>query len=291
MKMSRRASSYRSLRGQRFTFSRNTWLAADHLLLIKSRLFREYYARIYWTDIQAVLLYSLHRPRGFMFGFELLCVLAAAISAPFVNLVSGSVFGALFVAYYTCWRLTRPNWACQVSTKISTNRFPLAATLASSRRIVEQIKTQALSAQESEPLTTHGVFIGQGNESERKPSKFIVHILTFTLGLFTPLHTAVLAIYVVPLVALYFFERDFHFPFAIRSATVMSQILAALQILGWLASLKYPLLIANSHLFRPDWEFNGLRILFNLFGLAAIYQQSVDRSKYQPQSSTVLGLS
>jgi hypothetical protein len=296
--MAKKTALYRPLAGSGFqSGGRRLWQAVDHLLLIKVRVFRETYARVYWTDIQAALLYPLARPRGPMLVFEAFCLLAVAVSAPLTGVLRGSVLAALFLVSYASWRLTRPNWACQVSTRISTQRFPLANAFAASRRIFEDIKARAISAQSSAPGETivhaHARFSAGQHTQEPARAKVAVYALAFALGLFAPLNEVILVIYYVALAALLFLRRDFEFPFAITAAAVMSQILGALQLVYWLASLRYPLAFVAGYQYqlRISWEFHILRVLFSLFGIAAIYQRSVEYSRYQPKGSTVLGLS
>lgn len=285
---------YRPLRKRRsFTFLRTrTWLASDHLLVISDRFFRENYSRIYWTDVHAILLYSIPRPRGFMLAFEILCMVAVPVSASIMNVVWGSAFAALFVFAYVCWRLMQPNWACQISTKLSSHRFPLGATRNASRRLIEDLKSRVRSLQPSaaEIERPRETVVGDRFGAERRSPTVAVHVIAFVLGLLAPLSSVVLLLSYSALTAVFFFQRDFQFPVAVRSATVMSQLLALFQIV-WFFSLRFDVSLSEYSSFPPAWEFHILRLLFSLFGIAAAYEQSLQNSGYQPTRSSVLGLS
>ncbi len=285
---------YRPVRKRRwFALGRVlAWVASDHLLVVSDRIFREIYFRIYWTDMQTMLLYSLPRPVGLMLGFEILCVAAAAVSAPMISLLWGSVFAAVFVSTYASWRLMQPNWACQISTELSTHRFALEATLKASRRIIEDLNTRVQAVQgllpevESRPQTS---IPGRDGAKRRDPT-LAVHVIAFVLGLLTPLSSALLVLYYGALIAVLFVQRDFQFPLAVRSATLMSHLLALFQ-LAWFFWLRFSLAVSWYLHFPTVWEFHVLRLLFSLFGLAAVYQNSLQSSRYQLKRSSVLGLS
>lgn len=276
-----------------FAFSRNrTWLAADHLLVISDRLFRENYSRIYWSDMHAILLYSLRRPRRFMLAFEILCMVAVQVSASILNILWGSLFATLFILAYASWRLIQPNWACQISTRLSSYRFPLRATHNASTRIIEDLKTRVQSVQGSvsELESLHEIYVGDPYGAARRSPTLAVHVIAFVLGILTPLSGVLLALYYGALVALFFFQRDFEFPLAVRSATLMSHLLALCQIV-WFFWVRFDVAASGDFHFPLVWEFHILRLLFSVFGIAAVYQESLQSSRYQPKSSSVLGLS
>ncbi len=298
--MAKSTTVYRPASGQRpFPGGRcKMWLARDHVLAIKDRAFREIYARIYWNDVQAILLYSLDHPRRFMLAFEIACVLAAAVSAPLlVSAFWGSIYAGVFVAWYGLWRLTRPNWACEISTRLSAYRFPLRPSLSSSRRVVEELKGRVESTQLPYPAdssvveTTGTAFLGNQAGAALQEPVLVWHAITFALGLLAPLTKVILVAYYGLLVLLYFRQQDFEFPFAIRAAAVMSQILALLQISFWLLYFQLPFLVIGARRLPFNMEFSVLTILFSLFGIAAIYHRSLQQSKHQTRSTSLLGLS
>ena len=297
--MSQQVAIYRSAdnrRWLRLTRS-NIWLAPDHLLLISNRLFRENYARIYWSDIETMVVYSLPHPRGSMLAIEILCLLAAAVCGLLVNARWGITFAVLFLLPYLIWRFTRPYYACQITTKLSTYRFPLLPTLAGSKRIVADLKTRTELAQSSlidsspSEAINGSLRVEDRNQASRKPPMLVPYIATFGLGLLGSLSKVILGIYFIPLISLFFLPRNFEFPFNVRAAAVMSQILGALQIAWWLILLRYPLAVQVGVLIHPGWEFHILRILFSLFGVLAVFERSLDHSRYQARRQTVLGLS
>lgn len=260
------------------------WFAPDHVLVIRDHAFREIYARIYWTDMRALLLYSLDRPRGFMLALEIGCLLAVVVSAPLLlNLVWGSAIAAVFVGLYSLWRFTRPNWACEIATRLSAYRFPLRPTIAASRRIVDELKRRAEAAQEAvtEDIGARPDLLASGRRAPMKKQRSLVwHGIAFGLGLLTPLTVILLVVYYVFLVVIYFVQQDFEFPLTIRAAAVMSQILAVLHVVTWLPALRV----------SGQPEFHLLTVLFSLFGIAAIYQRSLRPSIHEPRGTSVLGL-
>lgn len=294
--MSRHSEIYRPLVAKKFRLRRSKlWVADDHLLVIIDKFLRETYARLYWNDIQSIVFYSLRRPGGLMLALEGLCV-GATFGWLYFNLLWGSLYTFIFLAIYLPWRLTRSNWACQVSTRLSTHRFLLERTRSASQHIVEEIDNQARAAQTSESETVTAiaaetVFIGDRNVAERKRSRLFLYALTFILGLFTPLHNVVLAIYCLPLAALLFIQRPLDFPFSVRAAIVLSQMLTAFQLLwGILFFLRSYTILHLTTFTHTRWS-DALRVLFSLFGIAAIYQQSLEYPRESRKSSNILGLS
>ncbi len=276
-----------------FTLRRTrTWLASDHLLVISDRFFRENYSRIYWIDVHAVLLYSIPHPRGFMLAFEILCMVTAQVSASIMNIVWGSAFAALFVFAYASWRLMQPSWACQISTRLSSHRFPLGATRNTATRIIEDLKSRVRSVQESvaEIESPRETFVGDPFGAERESPTVAMHVIAFVLGLLTPLSSVVLLLYYCALIAAFFFQRDFQFPVAVRSAALMSQLLALFQIVSFFW-FRFEPASSGYCTFPLAWEFHILTLLFSVFGIAAAYQESLQSFGYQSKNPSVLGLS
>ena len=294
--MTRRPRLYQPLPGPRawlFTRSR-IWCATDHLLLINDQLLQETYVRVYWTDVEAILLYSLSRPAGFLLALEWFCLIAVLVSAPLVNLLSGTIFALVFAASYAIWRLTRAYFACQITTRLSTHRFPLRPTLTSSRKIINHLKSRVESAQASfvENSLDGTLVLPQHKPPSRRRSPLIIPAIVFALGLFAPLSGIVLAVYILALLTLFLFQRRFDFPFSVRSAAVLSDILVVLQLVWWIDLLRgHSLAVAPAAHLRPDWVFHILRTIFSLFGIAAIYERSLGQSRNGSNRPTVLGLS
>lgn len=272
------------------------WSADDHLLIVESRALTEHYTRLYWADIQTIVLYALGGRTAMLTILEVVCVLAAIVPLVLWRLPWSFVPAVLFAVFYASWRFTRPSWACQVATRINSKRFAVPGTLVACRRVLNELKNRAASAQgmASEEMTAppDGVVttsqMGHGRTGRKEPI-FTVHVIAFVLGLLSSFHGLFFVLYCIMLTVAYFVQRDFEFPPVVRSAAVMNQILAALQIGYWI--------FANAlHFFATSfpfghWQFGLPRVLASLYGIAAIYWASVERAKPQQKPSTVLGLS
>lgn len=284
-------------------FSKNSWFdlgrtrvwqAADHLLLVENRFFSEYYTRLYWTDMQAILLYSLGTRSPILLGLEGVCVAALLAALLLWRLPWVFLPALLFVLAYALWRFARPHWACQIATRISTRQFALPGTLIACRRVVDGIKQNATSAQGMLPEASseQPTAVRRLGSIPRQPV-LAIHVIAFVLGILSPWSVFLFALYCATLIAAYFLQQDFRFPFAVRSAAAMSQILAVLQIAFW------GFAISRESAMRPfmlpfafeHWQFALPRIAFSLYGIAAVYWGSMQISKPQQKSSTVLGLS
>jgi hypothetical protein len=271
------------------------WRADDHLLIVESRALTEYYTRLYWADVQTILLYGLGGHSGVLTAFEIICVLAAIVPLIVWRLPWTFAPAVLFAVFYATWRLTRPSWGCQIITKTNAKRFRIPGTLVAGRQVLNELKNHAASAQgmASEQMTTprDGVVttsqLRQGRALRKEPI-FAVHVIAFVLGLLSSFHGLFFALYCIMLTVAYFVQQDFEFPPVVRSAAVMNQILAALQLGYWIFATALHLFVTR--LPHGHWQFGLSRILASLYGIAAIYWGSVERAKPQRKSSTVLGL-
>jgi hypothetical protein len=298
--MSKREQLYRPLNGSRWFYHGpvRSWKAAGHLLLVENRFFSEDYTRLFWADIETVLLYRLHSRSSLLLGFEIVCVLAVA--APILFWIRGwtLALGLLFILIYGIWRLARPQWACEVATRTSVKQFAIPGTAASSRRVVDEIKNSVIHVQGALPET--------GPDSPAFPSPppaptssrplprqpvLAVHVIAFVLGILSPFSVFLFAVYCGMLVAAWFAQRDFRFPFAVRSAAIMSQIFAFLRIAAWIlvhSGIRSDLTpVVFNH-----WQFGLPQVLFSLYGIAALYWRSIELARpRQKTGATVLGLS
>jgi hypothetical protein len=270
------------------------WRAADHLLLVEDRFFTEHYTRLFWAEIQTVLLYQLHSPSSFLRASEIICL--CAVLAPLLLWKSGwPDFAAVaFLPCYALWRFRRPHWACEFATRLNVKRFAIPGALSSCRRLLDEIKISITQIQgalpdapdPAAPATPPPVY--RSIALPRQPV-LAVHVIAFVLGLLSPFSRIAFVLYCIALIVAWFFQRDLAFPFAVRSASVMSQIFAALQIVVWTLS--------NSGIsgLRPvpfnHWQFGLPRVLFSLYGIAAVFQRSLELVKPSQQRSAVLGLS
>lgn len=280
------------------------WRADDHLLIVETRSLREHYTRFYWADIQSILLYGLNGSTSVLTALEVVCVLAAM--APFLALWKlpwAFVPAVLFVGFYAFWRLARPHRACQVATRTNNKRFAIPGTLVACRRVVDELRQSAQTAQNmlsEQTMANNAVvtssstlrqrsFLPLRQGSLRKEPILAIHVIAFVLGLLGSLNIALFVLYCVFLTLAYFFEQDFEFPLTVRSAAVMSQMLAGMQLAFWILArtrLSYEMKVPFEH-----WQFGLPRILISLYGIAAVYWVAMQRTRPQRKVSTVLGLS
>jgi hypothetical protein len=272
------------------------WRADDHLLIVESRSFTEYYTRLYWADITMILLYGLGGHSGMLTVFEIGCALAAVVPLIVWRMPWAFVPAALFAVFYPIWRFTRPSWACQVATRINSKRFAIPGTLVACRRLLNDLKNHAASAQGMASEQTTEPVEGllppspmRDSRLWRKEPIFAVHVIAFVLGLLSPFNVFFFVLYSILLAVAYFLQQDFEFPLAVRSAAVMSQILVALQVAFWVFANTRHLFVTRFQL--DHWQFALPRILMSLYGIAAIYLASMERAKPQRKAPTVLGLS
>jgi hypothetical protein len=270
------------------------WRAADHLLLVEDRFFTEHYTRLFWADIQTVLLYQLHSPNSFLLASEIACL--CAVLAPLLLWKSGwPDFAAIaFLLCYALWRFRRPQWACEFATRLNVKRFAVPGALPSCRRLLEEIKSSITQVQGALPDAEDSAAAASPPPVYRpialaRQPVLAVHVIAFVLGLLSPFSKVVFALYCIALIVAWFFQRDFTFPFAVRSASVMSQIFAALQIVVWtLSNSRIPGLLPLPF---NHWQFGLPRVLFSLYGIAAVFQRSLELAKPPQQKTAVLGLS
>lgn len=211
--------TYRRLGGRRWLRwqSDDGWLAADHLLVVKTRFFSEQYVRVYWNDVQALLLYRLAHNSGLMLGAEVVVVAAAAAVAYVQNRFEAMALAFCYVTLYLAWRLTRRNYGVELTTRTADVRIPLTTFRSSARLLVDQLQQavekvqgrlaaewEALAAtdkRDSEPDAAGAIegpvrpepvminIIVSGGERPRKPI-LVLHGIVFALGLTTWLFTS-----------------------------------------------------------------------------------------------------
>jgi len=247
-------AKYRRLKTRLVPFLRvAVWTAADHLLFIRNRFFDEQYTRLYWADIQAILLYPLRPPGILLLVAEILCVVLIVGTAPLANHLWGAAFAVVFAVWYGFWRLIQPAWACEISTKTSSVRFPLSPSLHQSRHVLNHLRSHTTTESQTEPRPP-----GSG--------RVALHIAAFAMGAISPVGTALSILYYLLLGLAFFFQQRFDFPFFVRSAAVMSQIFAILQLALWILSRQLlPGLFSQFN----HWEFQVGRAVISLYGLWA----------------------
>lgn len=281
------------------------WRATDHLLLVENRFFTEHYTRLFWNDMQAVLLYRLRASNAVLLALEILCALVV-LSLAFPRGLGSPpaerwlmAFALLFVLLYAAWRLPRPLWACQVSTRTNVKQFPLPGNAAACRRVLDEIKNSITQIQGSLPETPPDsaaslpslALASQPAHSVPKQPVLAIHVIAFVLGIVSPFSPALFVLYCLVLIPAWLLQRDFRFPFAVRSAAVMSQIFAPLRIALWIlvSSRVRPSL---APLAFDDFRFGLPTVLFSIYGIAAVYWVSIQLTRpRQKTGATVLGLS
>ena len=293
-----------------------TWLADDHLLLVSIKFFNEEYTRLYWADIQMLMLYQLERSSPFMLVFEWLCIVA-----PLVGFLSfGSQFrgpGAwsaaisalVFALAYASWRFTRPAWACRITTKTNEARIPIGRTLIRARAIFADLQSRVALAQpgaQTESAMELLSGIADNRSVVRKPPFLVLHGLTFGIGLVaavcvaiqTPTFRVLGGIFAfflyLGLVAVYFVQQDLEFPFAVKTAAIMSQIAAFASLAGTLVLFLFFPALASFYLKAPMRVIVGSvsLMLRCFFGIVAIFALTATRQEptARPVRRGMLGL-
>lgn len=300
--------TYRRLGGRRWLRwqSDDGWLAADHLLFVRTRFFSEQYTRLYWNDVQALLLYRLAQNTGLMLGAEIVCVLAAVTVAFVQNRFEVMALAFCYVVLYAAWRLTRRNYALEMTTRTAGVRIPLAMFQRSARRLADQSRRAVEGVQGrlasppdlpivvTEPaIAEHSAVTVKHSGRTRRPI-LVVHGIVFGLGLATWLFIsgtvpsdpywiaigALLSIlFYAGLIAMFFLQQDPEFPFAVRSAAVMNlalQVAVLGPVLALGARLSFQAVNAAMVVLSPPMTL--LRLLACLFGLMGIYKNSLDEA-------------
>lgn len=302
--------TYQPLGGRRWLRwqSDNAWLAADHLLFVRTRFFSERYTRLYWNDIQALLLYRFAHNTGLMLAAEVACILAAVTVAFVQRRFEVTVVAFCYVAFYAAWRLTRRNYGVQVLTRTATARVPLtvfqgsAQTLAGQlQREVEGVQGHLAPAQEvstgkadssAEPAVVEQAVatVKPAGGNRAKPT-LVLHGIVFGLGLTTwpfasggglsdpywvPVGILLSIFFYGGVIAASFLQQDPEFPFAVRSAAVMNLALLGAMAGALIARLN-PMGITVT-MATLELPVALLQVFACLFGLMGIYKSSLDEA-------------
>jgi len=143
---------YRKLPGRRRGIGTGSslWLAPDHLLLVRTRLFREEYKRFYLRDIQAIAMANYPR---FYVSTRSLAMLLAWLSAwlfwtvmpPGFAIVWWAVFAIMvgvwlvFSFFFSC--------RCRLYTAVSNDALPSLYRTWTARKFLEQVRPRIEEAQ------------------------------------------------------------------------------------------------------------------------------------------------
>jgi hypothetical protein len=147
---------YRKLPGRRRGIIRGSsvWLAADHVLLVKSLKFREEYKRYYLRDIQAIAIATAPRFHISMRSLILalvwvfVCAVAAAAERPsgahltiylWIVAVLLTVTWAIVSAAFSC--------RCRVYTAVSSDELPSVYRSWTARRFVAELEPHIAAVQ------------------------------------------------------------------------------------------------------------------------------------------------
>ena len=295
---------------------KRAWLTDDHLLVISPGFLNERYTRLYWGDIQAILLYALEQPNRWFLAGESVCALAPVAAAVWWTWQEHAfrfptllIVAVLFEVIYGWWRVTRFRWACVITTKTSGARLPLSVSLSSAQKAAAELTNRVHAVQGTLDRTRDvpsELITSQRPPFPSKKPTLVLHAVVFALGAlqlvsrgswqnpsYTVFRSALGVLYFSGLVCLYFFQRDFEFPFAVRSAAVMSQIMEFLWngvVLGGSAAG----LAGNSFLFSGVGGANiavGIvQMLFSLCGLIALNAWSLGRAEAKRPQSSIFNL-
>ncbi len=141
------------------------WIAADHVLIVRTRFFNERYLRLYWADIAALLFFPVARNRGITLIGELICLLVAPILLLFANGITSivaplngrvmlptsriacSTLVVSSIVLYAIWRSTRRRWNAGLVTLSGQAIIPLAFTRSRSAQYVDQLRQNVEAAQ------------------------------------------------------------------------------------------------------------------------------------------------
>ncbi len=299
-------TKYRRLGGRRWLRwqSDDGWLAPDHLLFVRTRFFSEQYTRLYWNDIQALLLYRFAQNTGLILAMEVLVVLAAVAVAMVQSRFAVTVAALSYVVLYAAWRLTRRNWGVQVLTRTVAVRIPLTMRHNAARRLADELRQEIESAQ-GPPSPSQEARVESNAEAVIEPAAaprvvliadtrrspiLVLHGIVFALGLTSWLFASrgllsdpywkaigvlLFVVFLGGLLAMFFLQQAPEFPFAVRSATVMNASLQASMLIAALA-LNSANITATVSVLSPPIAL--LQMLACLFGLMGIYKNSLDRS-------------
>ncbi|MGC2661747.1 MAG: hypothetical protein WA324_27635 [Bryobacteraceae bacterium] len=295
----------------------SAWLEADHLLVVSTRFFGESYMRLYRGDIEAIVLYSLHRNRDAVFLLEWVCALVPSLfcfylwwtHASYLSEWRGArvlIPGFVFLVAYAVWRLAQPNWACLVSTRTSRAGLVLGRTAAQAQRKFAELVAWIAEPQQSlnVPLSVEPRRVDIQDPNAPKPYTQAVHGGAFACGMLgwillatrSPyllgLASLALMAYYILLAAAYTVQNTFGFPFPVKSAAVMSQIAALVCLVTFLSAT--PWVSGSFYLFLQGQHlamFAGISaVTFGLYGLIAMILATSEITSPGAASRSVLGL-
>jgi hypothetical protein len=143
---------YRRLPGQGrgLVHRASVWLGDDHLLLVKSAVFREEYKRYYLRDVQAIAVADAPRfhisSRAVAIGALWLLAMAAVIpnylrAAPYLWVIAATLVAAWIFVSATC------SCRCRIYTAVSSDELPSLYRTWTARRFLAAVEPKIAEAQ------------------------------------------------------------------------------------------------------------------------------------------------
>ena len=146
---------YRRLPGRKMGIARcpSAWIAADHILLIGGSRFQETYQRVWFTDLQAVLIrrkprFVMQWPYLFLVPFTLWALVPTLI--PSLRTQLALPLGLSLVAVLAI-ALLSVRYGCylDLATAVGNIRVPSVGFTFTARRFAEKITSAVISAQQA----------------------------------------------------------------------------------------------------------------------------------------------
>ncbi len=150
--MPRRAKEYERLPGRRrrWTGSTRLWLGRDHLLIVLLQGFTETYRRLYFRDIQSIIVRQTKRTRALaiLFGFATLNLAAtqALGAGPVLRAFWGFLSALLYGVFALHW-LRGPTCVCHLRTVLQVVELSSLHRLRTARRALSRIRPAIALAQ------------------------------------------------------------------------------------------------------------------------------------------------
>jgi hypothetical protein len=143
--MPERSTPYRKLPGRLrgIGYGASVWMAPDHLLLVRTRMFREEYKRFYLRDIQAIVM--AQRPR-FLISTRSLAVAFAWLFPWIFWLILPAGFG---IAWWAVAAILIGTWlvfsflfscTCRLYTAVSNDPLPSLYRTWTARKFLDEVK-------------------------------------------------------------------------------------------------------------------------------------------------------
>ena len=215
--------------------------------------------------------------------------------------------GILFLAAYGAWRVGQPNWACLLATRTSQAGLVLGRTANEARKRFTELVTWVSEIQSplagAEDLGT--VRLTSHDLKSSKPYTQAIHGAAFGCGALGWILIATawpyllglaflaLTMYYFLVAAAYLAQGVLDFPFAVKSAAVMSQISAVISLLvllsgaSWLGSLRFYFLLWGG----PIAQLAGISaVAFSLYGIVAMTLATTGITSPGIARRSVLGL-